>query len=186
MNMVAFQKKYTECLNDLVDYFIVGDIDNITRFKAKHLLSDDLCHEFTNISFVNDPVETGVILPMRGIKNFPYTVYFNTQKTSIFSSLESDIQHQQKGYVLEVVSGRVYLLTMPILKAWSKNTDLIRRSKPYLDIKNGWYGVEVVCGETLQDTGWEPTIEYTFQRYDTRPNYEAKDNYAFEIISREY
>lgn len=39
--------KFTEVLNDLVDYFILGDILLLEEWKNENNLSDDLATEFT-------------------------------------------------------------------------------------------------------------------------------------------
>ena len=39
--------KFTEVLNDLVDYFILGDILLLEEWKKDNNLSDDLATEFT-------------------------------------------------------------------------------------------------------------------------------------------
>lgn len=179
-------KKYVECLNDLMDYFILADIDLLSRYVDEFSLSDDLIAEFTTTDHGDVVVDKGVILPVRGVENFPYTVYFNATSESIFSSLDSDVQHRKNGYVLEVTGSRVHLLTMPLLKGWSERVDFVRSNRPYFDIDNGYYAVEVIGGETLQDTGWEPTIEFLFDKKPTKPECRADVSYPFAITSREY
>lgn len=179
-------RKYIECLNDLMDYFILADIDLLSSFVDEHQLSDDLIAEFTTTDYGDAVVDQGVILPIRGIENFPYTVYFNASPESVFSTLECDIQHRKSGYFMEVTASRLYLLTMPLLRGWSEKRDFIRSNRPSFDIENGYYAVEVVCGETLQDSGWEPTIEFLFDKRALRPKSVADISYSFDITSREY
>lgn len=179
-------RKYIECLNDLMDYFILADVDLLSSFVDEHQLSDDLIAEFTTTDYGDAVVDKGVILPIRGIENYPYTVYFNASSESVFSTLESDVQHRKSGYFLEVTASRLYLLTMPLLKGWSEKRDFIKSNRPRFDIENGYYSVEVVCGETLQDSGWEPTIEFLFDKKSSRANSVADISYSFGMTSREY
>lgn len=182
----AGSKKYIECLNDLMDYFILADIQRLSRFVADYSLSDDLITEFTTTDYGDLAVNQGVMIPLRGIENFPYTVYFNQSSKSAFSALESDVQHRKAGYVLEVTGSRLYLLTMPLLRHWSKNVEFIQANRPYFDLENGWYSVEILCGETVQDSGWEPTIEFLLERKESKPDYHADFTYPFTVTSREY
>ncbi len=186
MNQSDKLKKYTECLNDLMDYFILADIEVLSQFKLNNYLSDNLIHEFTTNSSGDCAVEQGVIIPLRGIENFPYTVYFNNSPSSVFSKFKSSVQHLQKGYVMKVESGKVYLFTMPALADWPENSKFVKSNKPFYDLGNGWYNIEITGGETLQNTGWEPTIEFLFKRATRQPAYNADFNYLYKISSREY
>lgn len=181
--------KYTECLNDLMDYFILADVQRLSQFSSENALSDDLMTEFTTNDSGEKAVESGVIIPMRGIENYPYTVYFNESSDSVFSAQNSDLQHRKGGYLIEVTSSRLHLLTMPLLRAWSKSVGFIESGtpgKPFFDLENGWYAVEILCGETQQESGWEPTIEFLFEPRETKPVYGANVDYSFHISAREY
>lgn len=179
-------KKYTECLNDLMDYFIVADIQNISAFQRANALPNNLMMALTTTELGDSACLQGVIAPICGISNFPYTIYFNHSKTSVFSSsMNSDIQHQQDGYIVQVISQRLHLLTMPLLQNWSKHLDIMT-SRPHMDIENGWYRLSVVCGETQQPTGWEPTIEFLLEKELNEPAFTADIHYTFEVDSRNY
>lgn len=39
--------KFNEVLNDLMDYFILGDVDCLMKYKIENDLPDDLLTEFT-------------------------------------------------------------------------------------------------------------------------------------------
>lgn len=39
--------EFSEVLNDLVDYFLLGDIQLLESFKQQHELPDDLARAFT-------------------------------------------------------------------------------------------------------------------------------------------
>src|SRR6218665_1352709 len=69
--------KFDEVLNDLMDYFILGDPGYLLQYKIENNLPDDLLTEFTTEETGDQVVEEGVMVPMIGIENYPYTVYFN-------------------------------------------------------------------------------------------------------------
>ena len=56
--------RFTEVLNDLVNYFILGDI----------LLLE---MEFTTNESGDRVLAEGIVIPMTGIENYPYTILFN-------------------------------------------------------------------------------------------------------------
>lgn len=68
--------EFSEVLNDLVDYFLVGDIQLLDHFKQTHQLPDDLAREFTHGDSGDLAVQRGVVLPLAGIDNLPYHIIF--------------------------------------------------------------------------------------------------------------
>ena len=68
--------EFSEVLNDLIDYFLVGDIQLLERFKQENGLADDLAHAFTHDDSGDQAVREGVVLPMAGIDNLPYRIIF--------------------------------------------------------------------------------------------------------------
>nr|WP_159063777.1 hypothetical protein [Thaumasiovibrio occultus] len=176
-------KRYAECLNDLMDYFILADIELLTQFQQTHDLSYDLLTEFTTTDSGDTAVRDGVILPLAGIENHPYTVYFTLDAASVFDSeiKQSDLQRHQSGYLVQVISQRLYLFTMPILRRWPNFMTVVTAHKPFIDVDNGWYQVTVRAGETLQESGWEPTIEFHLCPQDTKPELLADTSYRFQI-----
>ena len=69
--------EFTEVLNDLIDYFLLGDIRLLQKFKQENGLSDDLASEFVSNYSADRAVESGIIIPLAGIENYPYTIIFN-------------------------------------------------------------------------------------------------------------
>lgn len=69
---------FTEVLNDLVNYFLLGDMQSLWEWKQKQDLMDDLATEFTSNDSVDQAIQEGLLIPMNGIKNYPYTIiYYN-------------------------------------------------------------------------------------------------------------
>ena len=56
--------KFTEVLNDLVDYFILGDILLLEEWKNENNLSDDLATEFTINESGDRVFDEGIVIPM--------------------------------------------------------------------------------------------------------------------------
>ena len=67
--------KFTEVLNDFINYFILGDILLLERWKLSSNHSDNLAMEFTTNESGDNVVLDGIILPMVGIENFPIPSY---------------------------------------------------------------------------------------------------------------
>lgn len=69
--------RFTEVLNDLVNYFLLGDILLLENWKQANHLSDDLAMEFTTNESGDRVFAEGIVIPMTGIENYPYTILFN-------------------------------------------------------------------------------------------------------------
>ena len=69
--------RFTEVLNDLVNYFLLGDILLLENWKQANHLSDDLAMEFTTNESGDRVFSEGIVIPMTGIENYPYTILFN-------------------------------------------------------------------------------------------------------------
>lgn len=68
--------EFSEVLNDLVDYFLLGDIQLLERFKQDHQLPDDLAGAFTHGDSGDQAVREGIVLPLAGVDNLPYRILF--------------------------------------------------------------------------------------------------------------
>lgn len=69
--------EFSEVLNDLVDYFILGDIQLLQRYKEEHDLPDDLAGAFTSSDVGDQAVFDGIVLPLAGVENLPYRIIFS-------------------------------------------------------------------------------------------------------------
>lgn len=58
--------EFSEVLNDGVDYFLLGDIQLLERFKQDQQLPDDLAYAFTHDDSGDQAVSEGVVLPLAG------------------------------------------------------------------------------------------------------------------------
>lgn len=189
--------KFDEVLNDLMDYFILGDPDYLLQYKIQHKLPDDLLTEFTTEETGDQVVEQGVMVPMIGIENHPYTIYFNLSgETPELLKPENEIQHQRDGYCLQVVNGRIYLYTIPYLRNFTEATvEALKKFKnATIELPNGWYTVSILAGLTKQwieiETvsgemkgfeSMEPTFEFVLKSSAEKPDYTADFNYQFKV-----
>ena len=186
--------KFTEVLNDLVNYFILGDILLLESWKRANNLSDDLATEFTTNESGDRAFSEGIVIPMSGIENYPYTVLFNLSgdKPELCKG-ESRLQFRRSGYSLKVDNNMLMLFTWHILKQFTpeKVKTLIsyyrQNKKPIVELANGWYHIEILGGETLQDGDYEPTCEFVIQPIENEEKAANADmNLSFEIISSAY
>ena len=189
--------KFDEVLNDLMDYFILGDPDYLLQYKRQHNLPDDLLTEFTTEETGDRAVEQGVIVPMIGIENHPYTIYFNlSENVSELMKPENVLQHKRDGYCLKVNNGRIYLYTIPYLRDFTeaKVEALKKYKQATIALSNGWYTVAVLAGLTHQLTeietatgeiekieSMEPTFEFILKPSAEKPEYNADFNYQFRV-----
>lgn len=189
--------KFDEVLNDLMDYFILGDPDYLLQYKIENNLPDDLLTEFTTEETGDQVVEEGVIVPMIGVENYPYTVYFNLSE-DIPELLKSgnEVQHQRDGYCLKVVNGKIYLYTIPYLRDFTETkVGLLKKYKhAVIELPNGWYSVTIlagltrqqmeiktVSGEIKQIEEMEPTFEFVLKPTVEKPDYSADFTYPFKV-----
>ena len=154
--------KFTEVLNDLVNYFLLGDIQLLEEWKKGNNLSDNLAMEFI------------------------------TTETPELLGRESRLQFRHGGYSLKIANKKLMLFTWRILEQFTANNvdDLIRdyllRRKPIIELENGWYSIEVLGGETLQDGEYEPTLEVLVHRTDGQEAKKVNINESFKIQSSAY
>ena len=132
------QLKFGECLNDLRDWFLLGDPERLSLFQSSEGLGPNLVEAFTQTDAADKAAALGVLVPMTGIANYPYTIVFtivqeeNGGPSVLFESDETtsagessattnntnNLQLSRPGYLLEVVSSKIILFTMPYLLNW--------------------------------------------------------------------
>ena len=186
--------RFTEVLNDLVNYFILGDILLLEDWKQANHLSDDLAMEFTTNESGDRIFAEGIVIPMTGIENYPYTILFNLSGDRPELCKERNrLQLRKSGYSLKVDHNMLMLFTWPILEQFTpeKVKDLISyyrvHNKPMIELANGWYHIEILGGETLQDGDYEPTFEFVIQpATNEEATINADMNFSFEITSSAY
>ena len=186
--------RFTEVLNDLVNYFLLGDILLLEDWKQANHLSDDLAMEFTTNESGDRVFDEGIVIPMTGIENYPYTILFNLSGDRPELCKERNrLQLRKSGYSLKVAHNMLLLFTWPILKQFTpeKVKTLIsyyrQNKKPIVELANGWYHIEILGGETLQDGDYEPTFEFVIQpATNEEVTINADMNFSFEITSSAY
>ncbi|WP_435925640.1 hypothetical protein [Paenibacillus sp. DYY-L-2] len=185
--------KFNEVLNDLINYFILGDILRLESWKQANFLSDDLAMEFTTNESGDQVVLDGVILPMVGIENYPYTIIFNLSgDTPELLKTDSRLQFRRDGYSLKVENNILMLFTWRILEQFTNERvnallDHYRQyNKPIIEIENGWYSIEILGGETLQDSYYEPTFEFVLRKTESKGSAEFDIHSDFRIESSTY
>ncbi|UXU91624.1 hypothetical protein [Burkholderia sp. S-53] len=183
--------EFSEVLNDLIDYFLVGDLLLLKRYKEQHGLSDNVASEFTTNDSGDHAVLEGIVIPLAGIENHPYTVIFTLDdETPELLNAESRLQHRRSGYVLRVEHRSVMLYTWRILERCTDeavNALLARYrepGRPVIEIENGWYEVEVLGGEVPRNGWFEPAFEFVLKRTDEPGDASQVDiGYRFAIDS---
>lgn len=186
--------EFPEVLNDLIDYFLIGDIYLLKKYQADKALSDDLGSEFISNDSGDHAVLDGIVIPLAGIENYPYTIIFNlSDETPELLKPESHLQHRRGGYILRVENRQLLLFTWRILSHFTEAAieALQQRyrepSRPQIEIENGIYEVEILGGEVLRNGDYEPALEFVFKKTErTRPTQEIDINYRFTIESRTY
>ena len=95
--------RFTEVLNDLVNYFLLGDILLLEDWKQANHLSDDLAMEFTTNESGDRIFAEGIVIPMTCIENYPYTILFNLSGDRPELCKERNrLQLRKSGYSLKV------------------------------------------------------------------------------------
>ncbi|KVQ28594.1 hypothetical protein [Burkholderia cepacia] len=181
--------EFSEVLNDLIDCFLVGDLLLLKRYKETHRLPDNVASAFTTGDSGDNAVLEGVVIPLAGIENHPYTVIFTLDDdTPELLKAGSRLQHRRGGYVLRVEHRSVMLYTWRILERFndeSVNALLARfrePGRPVIDLDNGWYDVEVLGGEVPRNGWFEPAFEFVLKPTDTPGDASQVDlGYRFAI-----
>ncbi|AXU94034.1 MAG TPA: hypothetical protein DD850_15635 [Erwinia persicina] len=186
--------EFTEVLNDLIDYFLLGDIRLLQKFKQDNGLGDDLAAEFISNTSADRAVESGIVIPLAGIENYPYTIIFSlSNDTPELLKPESRLQLRRGGYLLQVENRRVLLFTWRILQNFTDSEiSLLQQlydesGRPQIEVENGLYDVEILGGEVLRDGYYEPAFEFVFKkttRTHTTPDVDS--SYRFTLDSDTY
>ena len=165
--------EFSEVLNDLVDCFLVGDLLLLKRFKEQHGLPEDVASALTTSDSGDRAVLEGVVVPLVGIENHPYTVIFTLDgDTPELLKTGSRLQHRRGGYVLRVEHRVVMLYTWRILERFNDTTvnALLARyrepGRPVIEIDNGWYEVEILGGEVPRNGWFGPAFEFVLKKTD--------------------
>lgn len=181
--------EFSEVLNDLIDYFLVGDLLLLKRYKEEHGLPDNLASEFTANDSGDKAVLEGIVIALAGIENHPYTVIFTLDDaTPELLTTGSRLQHRRSGYVLRVENRSIMLYTWRILERFNDETvnALLARyrepGRPVIEIENGWYDVEILGGEVPRNGWFEPAFEFVLKRTDEPADASRVDiGYRFAI-----
>ncbi|WP_235863231.1 hypothetical protein [Ureibacillus sinduriensis] len=180
-------------LNDLINYFIVGDILLLENWKNSNHHSDNLALEFTTTDSGDRFVNEGILLPMTGIENYPYTIIFNlSDDTPELLKADSRLQMRRDGYSLKIENNILMLFTWRILEQFTNErvnallNQYRQYKKPLIDIDNGWYSIEILGGETMQDSEYEPTFEFVLRRTEEKGPVEIDIDLEFKIKSSTY
>lgn len=196
------KKQFSEVLNDTIDYFLLGDVELLKDFKIENNLSNDLATEFTTTEIVDEIVKNGILIPMSKIVNQAYTIIFNTSENeSEFEKKESSLSFKKSGYILKVENRKVILFTWRILNNFSDEkveelmSSLAQWNRPFIEIDNGWYDVDILGGFTkqkvefkdikgnlIEDYSFEPTFEFKLTLRDEKTNFKADINESFELL----
>ncbi len=177
--------RFVGAVNDTYDWFILADVANLNRLQQQHQLGSDLLEVLTTTDIGDEVVEQGVMLPLMGIANLPYTILFNLGEISAFTQANVAPTHQQYGYVIEVISGQLHLFTVPYLQDWSKRSpNLIELAKqqlrPSVQLANGWYSVTVNAGD-IEAEECTSVIEFCLQPMPQQPAFTADVSYQFAL-----
>ena len=183
--------EFSEVLNDLIDYFLVGDIVLLKHYKEQNDLTDDLASEFVSNDSGEKAVRSGVVVPLAGIENHPYTIIFNlSEETPELLKAESRLQHRRGGYVLRVEHRSVMLFTWRILSNFTDEAlqRLLARyqelGRPVVELENGWYELEILGGEVLRNGWFEPAFEFVLRKVNEPGDTSLVDiSYRFSIQS---
>lgn len=185
--------KFTEVLNDLINYFILSDILLLENWKQTNNLSDNLATEFTTNDSSDRAFLEKIMLPMSGVENYPYTILFNlSNDTPVLCKEESRLQFRKSGYSLKIDNNMLMLFTWRILEQFTAEkvralVDYYRQcGRPIINLPNGWYTIEILGGEIMQDADYEPAFEFVIQPADGETPVEADINMSFRIDSSAY
>lgn len=175
---------FTEVLNDLVNYFFLGDMEALCEWKQNHCLMDDLATEFTSNNSIDQAIEKGLVLPMEGIRNYPYTIIFDIE--------ENQTTLLQKEHRLQVEHQNLVLFTWHILHHFTMDavkhymTQQRLYQKPIISLANGWYRISILGGETLRNDIFEPTIEFVLDPIEQPDIHQDMVYHTFAINSSSY
>lgn len=196
---------FRQVLNELISYFLLGDIVALKNYKDKHDLPDNLGQEFTTNDTGNKVVTDGILIPLADIENYPYTIIFNLGEPAELLKPNNHLQLRQDGYVLKIESGELMLFGWRILENFTEQKIKVLKeyhqklNRPKISLNNGWYHIEILGGETLQSNeqinhngdieiyqDYEPTFEFIIQPIAEKQPCTADIFRSYRLDSRSY
>lgn len=131
--------------------FLLSDIEVLKQYQQQNQLSNDLVYEFTTINYGDEVITNGTMIALAGIENYPYTILFNLNDTLILLQENNELFLRENGYLINIQSGKLTLFTWRVLQNFDdKMIDDIANHRPYLrpsiDLKNGWYQIDILAG----------------------------------------
>lgn len=64
--------------------------------------------------------------------------------------------------------------------------DYRQYNRPMIEVENGWYSIEILGGEILHDSYYEPTFEFILRKTERKEPVEFDINSNFTIESSTY
>lgn len=177
--------RFTGAVNDTYDWFVLADTANVDRLQQQHQLNHDLLTALTTTDIGDQVASNGIMLPLIGINNLPYTILFNLDEPSAFDTAGIQPTHRQGGYILEVISGQLHLFTVPYLQDWNQYRPMLlklaqQNLRPSLTLDNGWYQVTVNVGDMMNEE-CVSVIEFCLKKHSQQPTFGADISYSFYI-----
>lgn len=185
---------FREVLNELISYFLLGDLHTLKNYKDLNQLPDNLAKSFTTTDIGDNAVAEGIVIPLANIVNYPYTIIFNlSDDTPILLHKGNDLQVRQSSYILRIESCKVFLYSWRALENFTNDTIEAIKNKPSIELENGWYKVEILGGQTkqpsLEDSNlcyMEPTLEFIFTPIPKQQECTADIYHSYKLHSDEY
>lgn len=176
--------RYVGAVNDTYDWFLLADVANINHLKEQRNLGTNLLEVLTTTEIGDMVAAEGILIPLMGIDNLPYTIVFNVNEPSTFTQAGLTPTHQQDGYVIEIISGQITLFTVPYLIDWSAHSPRLlaatSTTHPCAPLANGWYRLQVNVGD-MHDEDCSSVIEFCLQPVAQAPEFSADVNYQFAL-----
>ena len=121
--------KFTEVLNDLVNYFFLSDILLLEKWKEQNNLSDNLGAEFISNESGDRVFYENIAIPMMDIENYPYIVLFNlSNDIPELCKQENKLQIRKSGYYLKIENN--ILIAVRAFSPPDKTEAFLRASSP--------------------------------------------------------
>ncbi len=154
--------------------FVVYEPELLKRYlETNHLLKKDVLQYFSETDHGEIITQKGIAIPIIGVRTGYY--HFTVTVENKFMMKADEIKARSSGWIYHTESGQLSVVGIGYLK----NIDSMGSNCLTYPIDNGWYSVEILCGE--RDGQDDLLIELVLTRESNPPKFSGNFEIGYDF-----